>query len=163
MYSVQRILVPVDYSEVSSAAVSAALGIAAANGARVWVLHIQKGLDEKLNERIVTAPNEHVIERGIDADEQALRDLVSLEVHRAAQSGRDYSAVPISVRVSGGDWLGVAVDMVRELELDLIVTGTHGPKGLEGLLLGSVSERLVSKATCSVFVVKPQGYPYLRD
>jgi nucleotide-binding universal stress UspA family protein len=30
-------------------------------------------------------------------------------------------------------------------------------------LTGSMSEKLVRKAPCSVYVVKPQGYPYLRD
>jgi nucleotide-binding universal stress UspA family protein len=53
--------------------------------------------------------------------------------------------------------------LIDEHELDLIVTGTHGGRGIKGLLLGSMSQQLVRKASCSVFVVKPQGYPYLRD
>lgn len=53
--------------------------------------------------------------------------------------------------------------MVDEHELDLIISGTHGPKGLKGFLMGSTTEQLVAKATCSVFVIKPKGYPYLRD
>ena len=52
--------------------------------------------------------------------------------------------------------------MTRELEIDLLVTGTHGRKGL-GILTGSVSEKLVARSPCSVLVVKPFGFPYLRD
>ena len=62
-----------------------------------------------------------------------------------------------------GDWLEVTMGLIDEHELDVIVTGTHGGKGLKGFLLGSMSEQLVRRASCSVFVVKPQGFPYLRD
>ena len=43
---------------------------------------------------------------------------------------------------------------------DLIVMGTHGRTGLERLLLGSVAEKVLRDASCSVLVVKlPKGIP----
>ena len=72
-------------------------------------------------------------------------------------------AVPLSTMVTGGDWLEVILRLVREQEMDLVVTGTHGRKGVRGFFVGSVSEQLVARADCSVLVVKPHGFPYLRD
>lgn len=42
---------------------------------------------------------------------------------------------------------------------DLIVIGSHGRKGLEHLLLGSVAEKVLKNATCVVNVVKPAVPP----
>ena len=163
MYSASKILVPVDFSDVSRAAISAALQMAARAGGQVWLLHVERGLDTDLAERMESAPNDTIIENQINFDEHALTEAAALEATRCAEAGKPLPFVPVHVRVTGGNWLEVALQMIDELQLDLVVTGTHGRKGVAGFLMGSVSERLVAKAPCSVFVVKPQGFPYLRD
>jgi len=60
--------------------------------------------------------------------------------------------------VSGLPWTVI----VRELEdptYDLVVLGTHGRTGLERILLGSVAEKVVRHAPCSVLAVRPDGEP----
>lgn len=56
-----------------------------------------------------------------------------------------------------------ATEIVRyafEAGIDLIVMGTHGRTGLERLLMGSVAEKVMREAKCSVLVVKlPKGVP----
>ena len=48
----------------------------------------------------------------------------------------------------------------RDTGMDLIVMGTHGRTGVERLLMGSVAERVLRDASCSVLVVKlPRGIP----
>ncbi|HJN75403.1 MAG TPA: universal stress protein [Myxococcota bacterium] len=163
MFSAKKILVPVDFSDVSRAAISAALQMAAASSGEVWLLHVERGLESDMAEAIQTAPNETVIENQIRFDEHALTEAAALEAQRCAEAGKPLPFVPVHVRVTGGSWLEVAIDMISELQLDLVITGTHGRKGVAGFLMGSVSERLAGKAPCSVFVVKPQGFPYLRD
>lgn len=49
------------------------------------------------------------------------------------------------------------IDAAAAWEPDLIVIGSHGRKGLDRLLLGSVSNAVVRHATCSVEVVKAPG------
>jgi universal stress protein A len=163
MHSVKRILVPVDYSDVSRAALSAAIQLADRNAAEVFTLHVQKNLDKALQRRIITNPHESVLEKGIQADEMALMQAIELEYQRCENEGTYLQHVPIHIQISGGDWVDVALRMVPDEDIDLIICGTHGPKGLKGLILGSMAEQLVAKATCSVWVVKPKGYPYLRD
>jgi nucleotide-binding universal stress UspA family protein len=59
-----------------------------------------------------------------------------------------------------GDPASEIVNFARESSSDLIVMGTHGRSGLERLLMGSVAEKVMREAPCSVLVVKlPKGVP----
>jgi nucleotide-binding universal stress UspA family protein len=49
----------------------------------------------------------------------------------------------------------VIVDEIENLNIDLVVIGTHGRTGLKHLLLGSIAERVVQHAPCPVLTVKP--------
>ncbi len=164
MYTVKRILVPLDYSDISREALNAALQIASLHGAKVFLLQVEENLDKELKERILTAPNETVIEDTIQQGEQALLEAVKLERRRCAEAGHPLPDIEVDVRVSGGDVVEECLNIIRDFEIDLLVTGTHGrDKGLLGMLRGSNSEKLVERAPCSVMVIKPPGYPYLRD
>jgi nucleotide-binding universal stress UspA family protein len=62
-----------------------------------------------------------------------------------------------------GDPAGEIVRHAVDAGVDLIVMGTHGRTGLERLLMGSVAEKVMREAKCSVLVVKlPKGVP-VRD
>ncbi|NPB10047.1 MAG: universal stress protein [Thermodesulfobacteria bacterium] len=54
-----------------------------------------------------------------------------------------------------GDVPEEIVKTAEEKNVDLIVMGTHGRKGLEKILLGSVTERVIKKAPCPVMTVNP--------
>lgn len=163
MFQARHILVPVDYSDVARAAISMAIQLAHHHGAKLTLVHVAKGLDAALAERIVTAPTDHVIEETIAAEESALLDALNLEVQRAQAAGLAVGSPQARYIVSSGDPVESICTMVEDDKVDLIVMGTHGPQGLKARLFGTVSEQLLHKASCSVFVVKPQGYPYLRD
>ncbi len=47
--------------------------------------------------------------------------------------------------------------LANDIEADLVVVGTHGRRGLQRFLLGSVAEGVVRLAPCPVFVVRPKG------
>ena len=163
MQDIKRILVPTDFSEVSRAALSMGLQLASDFDGQLFVLHVVKDMDRELKKRLVSAPNDSVIDDTITEGERNILDAVELERERARENNKALKNVPLKMLVTGGDWLDVTLGLIDEHELDLIVTGTHGGKGLKSIFLGSMSEQLVKKASCSVFVVKPQGYPYLRD
>jgi nucleotide-binding universal stress UspA family protein len=59
--------------------------------------------------------------------------------------------------------VGLAADeilaLAGELEAGAIVVGTHGRRGLERWIFGSVAERIAREARCPVVVVRPPGYP----
>lgn len=159
----KRLLVPVDYSDVSRAAIGAALKVASTMDAEIWLLSLEEGLETDIKERIISAPDDTVVEDRISQGERALVDAARLEAERWAGVGKPLPFVPIQTRVTGGQWVEVILGMVDELQVDLVVIGTHGrDKGVKGLFR-TISEKLVSKAPCSMMVVKPDGFPYLRD
>ena len=57
-------------------------------------------------------------------------------------------------KVVAGDPADAIVRMAEELEVDLIVMGTHGRTGLQHVLLGSVAEKVVRLALCPVLTVR---------
>jgi len=163
MWSIKRILVPVDFSDTSRAAISAALQIASDQDASVVLLHVEAGMDKEIKRRIYEAPNDSTIDDTIAYNEQALRDAANLEIQRARDSGNPLPYVSVTPRVVGGDWLEVILNLTSDLDVDLVVTGTHGRgSGVKGIF-SSGSEKIVAKSTCSVLVVRAQGFPYLKD
>jgi nucleotide-binding universal stress UspA family protein len=61
-----------------------------------------------------------------------------------------------SLLVQGVPWQEI-VDKAKATQADLIVMSTHGRTGFQHLLLGSVAERVVRLAPCSVLVTRPSA------
>jgi nucleotide-binding universal stress UspA family protein len=94
------------------------------------------------------------------------------EVHTDDGEDRDYwrtqleqirpvdASIPVSHVFLEGDPATQLVQYATDAGMDLIVMGTHGRTGLERLLMGSVAEKVMREAPCSVLVVKlPKGMP----
>ncbi|MGA1999681.1 MAG: universal stress protein [Terriglobales bacterium] len=60
----------------------------------------------------------------------------------------------VSTSVAEGNAKSVILDKAAEWHADLIALGSHGRKGLERFLLGSVSEAVARHAPCSVLIVR---------
>lgn len=128
-----RILVPIDFSVSSAAALAYARTLAARFGASLHLLHV---LENDFLRPMVADPQA--------AETAAVRQLHELLTAEERQRG----AVPVVLRSDA-----VAeeiVDYARSNGVDLIVIGTHGRSGLAHLLKGSVAERVVRTAPCMV-------------
>jgi nucleotide-binding universal stress UspA family protein len=146
----KKILVPIDDSELSEQVLGAAMALAHAGGARVVLLRVVA--DGARLEPGGTSADLAVIERETEAMEQrALGHLAG------AFSGS------VQAEVRAGGVVETIVDAARDLMVDLIVMGTHGRHGFTELLTGSTTEQVVAQAPVSVLVMRPTGYPYLRD
>ncbi len=121
------IVLPVDGSRYSEAAAATVVSLVRQCGAPVTVVSV--AIDERL--------------RG---DAQTYAEQVG---RLMKQSGVE---VAVEVRVGRPD--AAIVDCANERGADLIVMGSHGRTGLERLLVGSVSERVIGAAGCPVLVVK---------
>ena len=73
------------------------------------------------------------------------------EARAAANESLRFENLQILVE---GDPAEEIVRYGRDAGIDLIVMGTHGRTGLERLLMGSVAEKVLRDAPCSVMVVK---------
>jgi nucleotide-binding universal stress UspA family protein len=134
---IHRILCPSDFSEASSYAVDQAVVLAERYKAGIVALH-------------AIAPLMPTIEAPIMDD---CRDRLRAVFQRATEAG-----IPVSVEVE----LGVPVNRILErastLPADVIVMGTHGTSGFEHFVLGSVTEKVLRKATCPVLTVPPRAH-----
>lgn len=54
-----------------------------------------------------------------------------------------------------GEPVDKIIEIAQEKRVDLIIISTHGTKGLEKILLGSVAERVLKRAHCPVLIMNP--------
>jgi nucleotide-binding universal stress UspA family protein len=144
-----KILLAIDDSKFSKAALETVLTLAPPKGTQVRVLH-------------VVEPPSVLVARGMGGYSANLRmiweaqrsngeALVKQFAKRLADAG-----FKVTISVIQGEPRSKIVDVAAKWHADLIVVGSHGRHGLERFLMGSVSEAVVHHAPCSVQVVRPR-------
>lgn len=141
MMTVDRILVPHDFSETSAVAVRYAVALARTFGAGLHFLHV---------ESVALFPMDPPFPLGLEeAVDVAARERLLAIVSPAEQAALQ----PRFITRTGVP----AVEIVRyasEADADLIVMGTHGRGLIAHALLGSVAEQVVRTAPCPVLTVR---------
>lgn len=142
MESPSKILVPVDFSASSRAALDYAELLGARFGAEVDVLHVWSPVDE------AGTKTELLTEfMRTDAGHKMMEWLASFELRSHVEAhGRLAPGVP-------GDVPDAIIEAVETGAYDLIVMGTHGRQGLSHLLRSSVAEKVMNRAPCPVLTV----------
>ncbi len=147
-----RILVPVDFSNCSHAACEHAAELALKLGAAIELLHIEEPPAWQgfvLPELVVNMPNEA---------STSLNEFVETRTQRALDHLVDTlqrrGVTRVRHRREGGEPAKVILRIAEDERFDLIVMGTHGRKGFERLVVGSVAERIVRHASCPVLTVR---------
>lgn len=82
-----------------------------------------------------------------------LEAMTTQTLNTAEARARHLGASRIELRVGWGDVTRSLIDIAKDGSVDMIVVGRRGRGQLAGLLLGSVSQKLVSLAPCTVVVV----------
>lgn len=139
--ALNKILFATDFSPQSNVALPYALAIARHYGARVFGAHVATSDDY-----LFTAPElwpAHIKEHG------------QLQQEVAARLEEQLRGVPHEVLFGEGDVWRVLSRLIGEYDIDLLVVGTHGRRGVRKLLMGSVAEKVFRQATCPVLSVGP--------
>ena len=150
MISINRILVPTDFSEHGLSALNYAATFADEFSASVDLFHV-----------IEPIPVGATLTHGIGARVQD-------EIRKAAEQqmealNGEWQKHSFSVRrsvVEGHPFVEI-VRKARECEADVIVMGTHGRGAVTHMLLGSVAERVVREAPCPVLTVRHPDHELL--
>ncbi|MFD1563354.1 universal stress protein [Haloarchaeobius amylolyticus] len=145
-----QILFPTDGSEGSAAAFDHVLEIADAHGATVHVLNVA----DTTKDSVLRRQGETV-----DTLVQEGETIVSDAEDRAQQRGIETVA-----EVRQGVPANTIVDYAASHDVDLVVMPTHGRQGLERVLLGSTTERVIRQAETPTLTIRPDtdaiDYPY---
>jgi universal stress protein A len=145
MIALKRILVATDFTECSQAAVEQGRALAAAFDASLHLLHIVTAPLQEV--WACYAPGVEFLTVVRDLEAEARRRLEG--VAAAGTPCRDR----VIVATTWGDPSDEILKYAREHQIDLIVCGTHGRRGWDHMVMGSVAERLVRLAPCPVLTV----------
>lgn len=149
----KQILVPVDYSRHAQLAVRYALEMAARWQAQVHLLHV---VEETLHPAFYATGKTSIFDFVPDIRRKSLQAMKELVAKAKAPE------VKTAFHVVEGRAAEEIVKWAQTRRVDLMVIATHGLSGLEHLLLGSVTERVVRTAPCPVFTVRAFGKSLLR-
>lgn len=140
----QQVLAAVDLADEGERIVTRAARIASLHGAALTLLHVIDSFPVDRSNTLIAPEDQDPLDYQ-RAD--ALHHLEALaDQARVPQCGRE---VAVSARKASREIPLIAA----EREVDLIVTGSHGPHGL-GRLLGSTADGIVHRAPCDVLVVR---------
>jgi nucleotide-binding universal stress UspA family protein len=142
---IKHILCAVDLSDCSRNALRYATALAHWYGARITVLHVFE---------LFVPPQVLPADPGPMVVPYPSRDDLIADVTRFVEPLKN-PAVPLEIAVEEGHVARTILDVATELAADAIVVGTHGRRGVEHLMLGSVAERVLRRALCPVLVVPP--------
>jgi universal stress protein A len=139
------ILVPVDFSEGSTAALDYAVGLAGKLDAKIVLLNVV-GV-QVLGAEYGMPVSASAIELIYETNQQELAKLVDANKDKASFA---------RTLLETGDPRAMIEGTAKKLGADLIVMGTHGRRGLRRLLIGSVAESVVRSAPCPVLLVRAE-------
>ncbi len=151
MLSIQKILFPTDFSQCAESAFAHATALAKRYEAELHIVHVviwpmmipSYGLD--------TLYPAFEDGRVIDNLKQAAGEQLSAHSSRARLGSINVVEAQITDDAAGPAILSYAEDH----DVDLIVMGTHGRKGIKKWMLGSVTQEIIRHARCPVFTVNP--------
>ena len=135
-----NVLVPTDGSEPAERAADQAIAIAEKFDATLHVLFVVD-VEENYSFTVSTEPVVETL--------QAEGEKLTTEIASRAPDGLETVST-----VTRGSAHEEIVDYAADHGVELIVMGTHGRRGLDRYLLGSVTERVTRSADCSVLVTR---------
>jgi nucleotide-binding universal stress UspA family protein len=142
---IKRILFPTDFSEGALNALPYAIDLAKSYGAKLHLLHVVYD--------IATASGLYVPHISVDELYKELDTSAQKELEKfGATAKKDIKDVEYTV-IRGVPYEEI-LKFAQEKNIDLIIIGTHGRKGLDRVLFGSTAERIVRNALCPVLTVR---------
>lgn len=142
-----KILLAVDGSKFSDAAVQAVIAEAQPKDTEIRVLHVVEPPTLLVTREM--GGYDSALEKVWETEKKQAQGLVAKTVDLLCAKGLRATGT-----VEEGDAKSKILEAAKELRADLIVLGSHGRKGLEHFLMGSVSEAVAHHAPCSVEIVR---------
>lgn len=146
MKEFKNILFPVDLSESSEKIAPYVQAVAEKFESKIHLLFVARVLDYFAS-IYVSAPSINAMEKDIiEGAEKRIDEFVD-------QHFSDYPGT--KAVVVSGDAAEQIINYIQSEGIDLVIMGTHGRKGLDKVIFGSVAERIVKTAPVPVMVVNP--------
>ncbi len=145
----KKILVATDLTPASAPALRSALDLAQVLGARLTALHVLDAPLESTKWFLPDSPEMLALRAAISREEETIHAELAAQLGALAQGAMNIDAI-----VRRGNPVDTIRDVAEEIGADLLVLGTHGRRGIQHALLGSVAERVVRTASQAVLTVR---------
>lgn len=146
MIEIKKILFPLDLTENSSKILPYVLSISEKYNSMIYLLHVVQDLN-KWGKLYVPHPSMDVFQNEATEGAKKAMDKVC---EKQLQSCPNFQR-----RLISGDPATEILKTIDSEGIDLVIMGTHGRKGLEHTIFGSVAENVVKKSPAPVLVINP--------
>jgi nucleotide-binding universal stress UspA family protein len=144
MRDIQNIVVPIDFHQHTDRLVDFAIGIANKLEAKITFLYVGARVEYHSEFRPELAER-------IDTEIQSLAEKKMTALLKEAE----IICPTCTGLVLAGNVADSVVEYAREHNIDLIIIGTHGARGIGKILLGSGAERVLKLAHCPTLIFNP--------
>lgn len=145
MLGIKKILCAVDFSPVSPKVAEFARSLALPLKAEIIVIHVVPSGTIYADFGIPLSSMDTFCTTMITEGEKTLAEFT--DQHLAGVESRG--------KVTCGEFAAEILNCAAEEQADMIVMGTHGRKGVDRILFGSVAEKVLRRAPCPVVAIRP--------
>ena len=149
--NIKRIVTPIDFSDNSRLIADSAAFMAGKFEASLYLVFVVQNFEDYSG---FFVPQMHVPNLEDELMSGAQERMVQFVEEHKAQFTR-VGIGDVSHTVLMGDVAEQIVDYATEIQADMIIMGTHGYKGLEKIMFGSVADKVVRSALCPVTTINP--------
>jgi nucleotide-binding universal stress UspA family protein len=147
----KHILLPTDGSKLSDKAVKQAIYLAKSLGAKITAVHVIHKFHLHLQDEGFLIPKIPALKTRFEEEEAALAKKILGSVKGAAK----IAGVDCDVIVATGDTpYEMIINQASKFKCDLIIMASHGRRGLQGILLGSETQKVLTHSKIPVMVCR---------
>lgn len=142
----KKILFPIDLSDVSEKIAQWVIMMAEKFEAQICLLFVVRSFDYLHSFHLASPDIDHFVNSFIEGAEKNIQKFVD-------DNFKEYSDLKTKIVV--GDPADMILQYITAEAIDLVIMGTHGRKGLNLILFGSVAERIVKMSPVPVLTINP--------
>lgn len=147
-FSTTKILVPIDFSPSSDAALEAASGLAQQFHAAIHLVHVISQTPD------FNGSDFFPITSLLEEDKAAIVEGLDARKRQLALRG---VAASFSIEESN-DIVGSLMRVIQSESADMVVISTHGVSGWRPFIIGSIAEQVIRKVTCTLLLLQSSEY-----
>jgi len=146
MIDIKKILFPLDLTANSSKILPYVLSISEKYNSTIYLLHVVQDLNKWGKLYVPHSSMDKFQNEAIEAAKKAMDEICENQLQ---------SCPNFQKKVVSGDTIEEILKVIESEDIDLLIMGTHGRKGLDHTIFGSVAEKVVKKSPIPVLVINP--------
>ncbi|GAB6038280.1 universal stress protein [Fundidesulfovibrio butyratiphilus] len=149
MAQFKKIICAVDFSEHSAKVADYAKSLAECTGGNVLCVYVAPSLSQYVGFHVPPSSIESFVGEIVSGADKTMAQFMTA----------NFSGIDAVGKVLVGYPAEELLNLCDEEKADILIMGTHGRKGIDRLLFGSVAERVVKSARCPVLTIRPESEP----